>query len=65
MKVYAHKNHNGNVEVNAIQTNQPGEISLEVAETQKPLSSGSAKSFPKRGDVVAVNGVMYNCEVVA
>jgi len=65
MKVFAHKNHRGNVEVNEMETNQPGETSLEVVETEKPIKVGNVQSIPKPGEVIAVNGVMYNCEVVA
>ena len=48
-----------------METNQPGETSLEVVETEKPIKVGNVQSIPKPGEVIAVNGVMYNCEVVA
>ena len=65
MKVFAHKNHRGNVEVNSMETNQPGEIPMEVVATEKPITIGNVQSTPTPGEVIAVNGVMHNCEVVA
>jgi hypothetical protein len=65
MKVFANKNHRGNVEVNDIETNQPGEVALEVVETEKEITAGNVQSMPMKGEVIAVNGVMYNCKVVA
>ena len=41
-----------------METNQPGETSLEVVETEKPIKVGNVQSIPKPGEVIAVNGVM-------
>jgi hypothetical protein len=64
MKVYAHTNHRGNVEVNDIQTNQPGEIALIVVEgSYFEPTPGKTKQIPEPGDIIAVNGIQSLCRV--
>ena len=65
MIVFAIKNHRGNVEVSTMQSHQPGEVALNALETEKQITPGDVTKMPEPGEVVAVNGCMHNCIILA